>query len=72
MILNKLDKLSDDDLEKIEILEQSIIKCWQDVFELQNKKAPTGIGTKENKLVNYNNSICSNGQNYSSRGREIL
>ena len=68
MILNKLDQYGNDDLEKIEILENSIMNCWQGVFELKNKKAPTAIGTQENN--NVNPSICDNKGKY-SRGVEV-
>ena len=68
-ILNKLDKFASDDLDKIEILERSIVNCWQDVFQIK-EKAPTAIGVqiKNNK---FNNSICSSNKNY-SRGVEML
>jgi DNA-binding Lrp family transcriptional regulator len=69
-ILNKLDNFTNNDLDKIEILENSIMNCWQGVFELKNKKVPTRVDTKNNNLVNP--SICNNDKNYSSRGREIL
>ena len=57
MTLNKLDNFTDNDLEKIEILENSIMNCWQGVFELKNKKVPTKVDTKNNNLVNP--SICN-------------
>ena len=63
MILNKLDQYGNDDLEKIEILENSIVNCWQGVFELKNKKVPTAIGT-QNKNNNYNSSICTSRRKY--------
>ena len=69
MILNKLDQYGNDDLEKIEILENSIVNCWQGVFELKNKKVPTAIGT-QNKNINVNPSICDNKGKY-SRGVEV-
>lgn len=69
MILNKLDQYGNDDLEKIEILENSIMNCWQGVFELKNKKVPTAIGT-QNKNNNVNPSICDNKGKY-SRGVEV-
>ena len=62
-ILNKLDQYGDDDLEKIEILENSIVNCWQGVFELKNKKVPTAIGT-QNKNINVNPSICTSRRKY--------
>jgi hypothetical protein len=37
MLLNKLDKLADTEERKIAILEQSILNCWQDIYELKNK-----------------------------------
>ena len=63
MILNKLDQYGDNDLEKIEILENSIMNCWQGVFELKNKKVPTAIGT-QNKNINVNPSICTSRRKY--------
>ena len=63
MILNKLDQYGNDDLEKIEILENSIMNCWQGVFELKNKKVPTAIGT-QNKNNNVNPSICKQVNKY--------
>lgn len=63
MILNKLDQYGNDDLEKIEILENSIMNCWQGVFELKNKKVPTAIGT-QNKNINVNPSICTSRRKY--------
>lgn len=35
MVINKLDKLAKSDVEKIEILNQSIMNSWQGVFELK-------------------------------------
>lgn len=34
MMLNKLDKLATTDEEKTEILNQSILKCWQDIYKI--------------------------------------
>ena len=63
MILNKLDQYGNNDLEKIEILENSIVNCWQGVFELKNKKVPTAIGT-QNKNNNVNPSMCKQVNKY--------
>ena len=63
MILNKLDQYGNDDLEKIEILENSIMNCWQGVFELKNKKEPIAVGS-ENKNINVNPSICTSRRKY--------
>ena len=62
-LLNKLDNIANDDLEKVEILENSIVNCWQGVFELKNKKVPTKVDTKNNNLVNP--SICNSRRKYS-------
>ena len=70
LTLNKLDQYGRNDLEKIEILENSIMNCWQGVFELKNKKEPIAVGS-ENKNIKVNPSICSNGGKY-SRGVEML
>ena len=37
LILNKLSKFGSSDEEKIQILERSIVNCWQDVYELNAK-----------------------------------
>lgn len=63
-ILNKLDKYGKDDLEKIEILENSIMNCWQGVFELKNKKEPIAVGSNENKNIKVNPSICKQVNKY--------
>ena len=62
MILNKLDSFATNDLDKVEILENSIMNCWQGVFELKNKKVPTKVDTKNNNLVNP--SICNSRRKY--------
>ena len=64
-ILNKLDSLAANDLDKVEILENSIMNCWQGVFELKNKKAPVGTGTQNNNLVNP--SICNSRRKYAQK-----
>ena len=61
-ILNKLDNFTNNDLDKIEILENSIMNCWQGVFELKNKKVSTKADTKNNNLVNP--SICNSRRKY--------
>ena len=64
-ILNKLDIFATNDLDKVEILENSIMNCWQGVFELKNKKVPTKVDTKNNNLVNP--SICNSRRKYSQK-----
>ena len=59
-ILNKLDKIALNDYEKIEILENSIMNCWQGVFEIK-KEAHKGAYQSK-----YNSSICSNSNNDSN------
>ena len=68
-ILNKLDNYTSDDLEKIEVLENSIVNCWQGIFPLK-EKTPTAIGgqIKNNK---FSNSIYNSNEKY-SRGVEML
>ena len=61
-ILNKLDTFATNDLDKVEILENSIMNCWQGVFELKNKKVPTRVDTKNNLV---NPSICNSRRKYS-------
>ena len=60
-ILNKLDKIALNDFEKIEILENSIVNCWQGVFEVKKEAHNTGA----NQNYRYN-SICSNSKNNSN------
>ena len=55
-LLSKLDSLTSDDNEKIEILETSINNCWLSVYELKNKKAPVGTGAKNKN--NFNKNVC--------------
>lgn len=63
LTLNKLDQYGRNDLEKIEILENSIMNCWQGVFELKHKKEPIAVGPK-NKNIKVNPSICNSGRKY--------
>ena len=50
-ILNKLDKLSENEDIKIKILEQSIENCWAGVFELKNIKTSTNsINQNKNNI----------------------
>ena len=60
-ILNKLDKIALNDYEKIEILENSIMNCWQGVFEI--KKEAHNAGANQNYRYG---SICSNSKNNSN------
>ena len=50
-VLSKLSNLANDDLEKIEILDQSIMYSWQGIFPLR-EKTPTEIGSKGNNRFN--------------------
>ena len=70
-ILNKLNSFTNNDFEKILILENSIENCWLSVYELKNKKASTKVdtGKKNNNSVNPN--ICNTGGKY-TRGVEML
>ncbi len=64
LLIKKLDRLGSNDLEKIEILENSIMNCWQGIFELNNKKEPIAVGSNENKNIKVNPSICNNRRKY--------
>jgi len=55
-LFKKLDTITNNDDEKIEVLENSINNCWLSVYEPKNKKAPTSIGTQNKN--NFNSSIC--------------
>lgn len=59
-ILNKIDKLANEDSEKIEILEQSIMNSWKGVFPL-----------KENQSKAYNPQE-NQGPKYDQDGYEII
>ena len=59
-ILNKLDTFTTNDLDKVEILENSIMNCWQGIFEIK-KEAHKGAYQSK-----YNSSICSNNNNNSN------
>ena len=65
-ILTKLDKFSNSDIDKIEILENSILNCWVSVYELKNKKPPAAADGKEKRVFN-NNSISSSNKNYTQK-----
>ena len=60
-ILNKLDKIALNDYEKIEILENSIMNCWQGVFEI--KKEAHNAGANQNYRYG---SICNSSNNNSN------
>ena len=68
-ILSKLNNFASDDLEKIEVLENSIVNCWQGIFPLR-EKTPIAVGGQRNNNK-FNNSICNSNKNY-SRGVEML
>lgn len=42
MLINKLNNLASKKEDKIAILEQSILNCWQDIYELKNKGDKNG------------------------------
>ena len=65
-ILTKLDKFSNSDIDKIEILENSIQNCWIGVYELKNKKPPAVTDGKEKRVFN-NNNISNNNKNYTQK-----
>lgn len=53
LMLNKLNKLSDNDSTKIAIIEQSIMNSWKGIFELK-------VDNYSNKTRNFNQSAISN------------
>ncbi len=61
MILNKLDKLTQSDDERILILEQSILKNWTDIYELKNQQRG-----------NVNAKPIQTHGDYDSSGRKLL
>ena len=65
-ILTKLDKFSNSDIDKVEMLENSIQNCWVSVYELKNKKPPAGTDGKEKRVFN-NNNIVNNNKNYTQK-----
>lgn len=65
-ILTKIDKFGNSDIDKIEILENSIQNCWVSVYELKNKKPSAGTDGKEKRVFN-NNNIVNNNKNYTQK-----
>ena len=49
MLINKLNNFSSNKNDKIKILEQSILNCWQDIYALKNDK---GVNNGRNKQDN--------------------
>lgn len=49
MIIKELDRIGKSDVEKVEILNQSIVNCWQGVFELKKLTGtkPTYVPNKK-------------------------
>lgn len=62
LVLNKLDKIANSDIEKIQILEDSIMNGWKGVFPLKQQQQRGNINAKP---------ITTNG-NYDSSGLELL
>ncbi|WP_371378815.1 hypothetical protein [Sporomusa aerivorans] len=64
LLFGKLDDLGKNDTEKIEIINQSIMNCWQGVYELKNKggaengkpvpKTPANYGNQDQDYSEYN------------------
>ena len=48
MLINKLNNFSSNKNDKIKILEQSILNCWQDIYALKNDK---GVNNKKEKSI---------------------
>lgn len=49
LLLNKLDKLTNDDNKKIEMIEQSVMNSWKSVYEIKEDNNGNGVyGTKSN------------------------
>lgn len=69
LLFDKLDKLTDDDNTKIEILNQSIMNNWQGVFELketkkQSKPIPQKkVSTIDHHVANYDSQAYRNRAN---------
>lgn len=61
MILNKLDKLTSSDEEKILILERSILKNWTDVYELKTQQQR---GNTDAKPIRTIGEVDSTGRQY--------
>lgn len=50
LCLKKLDNLAIDDFIKIKIVNQSVIRCWMEFFELRNNESYTKSYTKNKEL----------------------
>lgn len=53
LMLKNLDKLANDEATKIEILNQSIVNCWQGVFQIKDKQ-PTAADASNSSWDNLN------------------
>lgn len=60
LMLNKLDKLSEVDDEKIEIINNSIMNCWKGIFPLKNISDAYGNNRRSNKEVDKSGSARQN------------
>ena len=60
LMLNKLDKLSEVDDEKIEIINNSIMNCWKGIFPLKNISDAYGNNRTSNKEVDKSGSARQN------------
>ena len=51
MLINKLNNFSSNKNDKVKILEQSILNCWQDIYALKNDSYK-GVNNGRNKQDN--------------------
>lgn len=74
LLLNKLDKLASDNNAAIEILNQSILNCWQSIFELKGggRYGHNTSSTRESKKWDYTIPECSLTEEERRRAEEEL
>ena len=74
LLLNKLDKLASDNNAAIEILNQSILNCWQSIFELKGggRYGHNTSSSGENKKWNYTIPECELTEEERRRAAEEL
>lgn len=74
LLLNKLDKLASDNNTAIEILNQSILNCWQGIFEIKGggRYGHNTSSSGENKKWNYTIPECELTEEERRRAAEEL
>jgi hypothetical protein len=73
LIFAELDKLAKTDEEKVKILNQSIMNCWQGVFQLKEQgSGKTGSFTEKKAEKSHVHHVDEDGRKYDRFGLELL